>query len=110
MGKILFLAAISIVAIGFGIPALTLYFNVYHGFDSLISGIIIFIALLVACALGVVGMALTTEEIGYSDGLSSSEREKLNMMRAHQRATLEEMDEIIELLKEIRDILKTVGE
>jgi len=110
MGKIAVLTAISLIAIGFGIPALTLYFTVYHGFDSLIAGIIIFIALLGACALGVVGIAISSEELEYDAGLSSSEKEKLNMLRAHQRATLEEMDDIVKLLKEIRDILKTVGE
>jgi len=110
MGKIAVLAAISVISIGLVVPALTLYLTVYHGFDSLIAGIIIFIALIVACTLGVVGMAISTEELEYNSGLSSAETEKLNMMRAHQRATLEEMDEIIELLREIREILKTVEE
>jgi len=32
------------------------------------------------------------------------------MLRAHQRATLEELDDIIEVLKEIRDMLKAAQE
>jgi len=108
MGKIAVLAAISVIITGLAIPALTLYFTVYHGFDSLIAGIVIFISLCIAGGLGVIGMAISTEELEYSGGLSSAETEKLNMMRAHQRAMLEEMDDVIELLKEIRDILKTV--
>lgn len=109
MGKTLTATAIFVVAIGFGIPALTLYYVVHYAFNSIIAGIIIFISIAAACVLGIVGMAISTEEIEHG-GLSSSEVEKLNMMRAHQRATLEEMDEIINLLKEIRDLLKSVGE
>jgi|Deesub1362A_J573_1020465.scaffolds.fasta_scaffold05866_6 uncharacterized protein YlxW (UPF0749 family) len=110
MSKTLTATAIFVVAIGFGIPALTLYYVVHYAFNSIIAGIIIFISIAAACVLGIVGMAISTEEIEHSGGLSSSEIEKLNMMRAHQRATLEEMDEIINLLKEIRDLLKSVGE
>jgi ribosomal protein L30/L7E len=45
-----------------------------------------------------------------SESLKSSEREKLNLLRAHQRATLEELDDVIDMLKEIRDLLKAAHE
>jgi hypothetical protein len=98
------ITGLSIIAIGFGVPVASIYFSVYHGFNWLIAGIIGFFALIVAGVLGVVGMAISTEEI--PEGISTSEREKLTMMRAYQRATLEELDDIIVILKEIRDILK----
>lgn len=82
----------------------SIYFSVYHGFNWLIAGIIGVFALIVAGFLGVIGMAISSEEI--PEDMSTSEREKLNMLRAHQRATLEELDDIIAILKEIRDILK----
>jgi hypothetical protein len=98
------ITGLSIVAIGFGVPVASIYFSVYHGFNWLIAGIIGFFALIVAGFLGVVGMAISSEEI--PEGINTSERERLNLMRAHQRATLEELDDIIAILKEIRDILK----
>jgi hypothetical protein len=110
MGKISVLTALLVLVIGFGIPAFTFYFTAYHGFDSLIAGIIIFIALIVALTFGILGITISSEELDYGGGLSSSEREKLNMMRASQRATLEEIDDVLEVLKEIRDLLKAAQE
>ena len=40
--------------------------------------------------------------------IDKSEREHLKLLRAHQRATLEEFDDIAAILKEIRDLLKAV--
>jgi hypothetical protein len=98
------ITGLSIVAIGFGVPVASIYFSVYHGFNWLIAGVIGIFALIVAGVLGVVGMAISSEEI--PEDISSSEREKLNMLRAYQRATLEELDDVIAILREIRDVLK----
>jgi hypothetical protein len=98
------ITGLSTVAIGLGVPVASIYFSVYHGFNWLVAGVIGFFALIIAGVLGVVGFLASTGEI--HEGISTSEREKLNMMRAHQRATLEELDDIIAILREIRDILK----
>jgi len=106
LAKTAALIALTVIAIGFGVPAVCVYYSVYHGFNYVVAGILAFFAIFVALALGVVGIAVGP--LGQVDfgGPSASEREKLNMMRAHQRATLEELDDIIAILKEIRDILR----
>jgi len=109
MAKTATLIAISVIAIGLGVPALCVYYSVYSGFNYIVAGIISGIAILMAGALGVVGVILGP--LGQSfEGPSLSEREKLNAMRAHQRVTLEELDDIIVVLTEIRDALKTAEE
>ena len=35
-----FMASLMIIAIGFGVPAITIYFTVNYGFNEIISGII----------------------------------------------------------------------
>jgi hypothetical protein len=54
-------------------------------------------------------MAIGSEEV-HVDSSRPGEKEKMNLLRAHQRATLEEMDEINSILKEIRDLLKATQE
>jgi len=109
MAKTAALIALSVIALGLGVPAVCVYFSVYFGFNWIVAGVLAAIALIVAGAVGVVGIVLGP--LGQSfEGLSFSEREKLNAMRAHQRATLEELDDIIGILTEIRDLLKTTEE
>jgi len=82
---------------------------VYHGFNYVAASIVTIGALVIAGGIGIVGIVLGP--LGQMfEGPSSSEREKLSTMRAHQRATLEELDDIIALLEEIRDVLKAVEE
>jgi len=100
-----------VTALGFGVPAVFVYCSVYHNFNSIVAGIISIIALVIAGAIGFFGIVTGSfGEITTSEGWTSAEREKLNMIRAHQRATLEELDDIIALLKEIRDVLQSAQE
>ncbi|MGQ9530579.1 MAG: hypothetical protein ACUVQX_05115 [Candidatus Bathycorpusculaceae bacterium] len=103
------LTALCIILIGFGVPTICIYFSVFHGFNFIVAGIIALLALIVAGILAIIGMAIGSEEMP-SETLKPSEREKLNLLRAHQRATLEELDDIIEILREIRDVLKSAQE
>jgi len=106
LAKTAALVALSIITIGFGVPALSIYYSVFYGFNSILAGIVIIVALTIAGGLGFFG--IVTGPLGHVDfgGPSAAEKEKLNMMRAHQRATLEELDDIITILKDIRDVLK----
>jgi hypothetical protein len=45
-----------------------------------------------------------------SNAITPEEKEKLNVLRADQRATLEELDDIVAILREIRDVLRTAQE
>ena len=109
MVRISEITALSIIFIGFGVPAICVYSSVKYGFNSIISGLIALLALIVAAIIIVVGMAIGSEEV-HLDSSKPAEKERMNMLRAHQRATLEEMDEINSILKEIKDLLKATQE
>jgi len=109
MVKTPILTALCVILIGFGVPTVCIYFSVFHGFHFIIAGIIALLALIVAGILAIVGIAIGSEEMP-SDTIKPSEREKLNLLRSHQRATLEELDDIIGILKEVRDLLKKAQE
>jgi hypothetical protein len=103
------LTALCIILIGFGVPTLCIYFSVFYGLNYIVAGLIALLALIVAGILAIIGMAIGSEEAP-SETIKPSEREKLNLLRAHQRATLEELDDIIEVLREIKDVLKSAQE
>lgn len=103
------LIALSVIAIGLGVPAVCFYYTVYHAFNFIAAAIIAIVAIISAGSIGIIG--IVTGPLGQVfEGLSNSEKRKLDMMRAHQRATLEELDDIIAILREIRDVLKAVEE
>ncbi|MDI6691173.1 MAG: hypothetical protein QME50_04810 [Candidatus Bathyarchaeota archaeon] len=104
-----FLTALCIILIGFGVPTVCIYFSVFYGFNVIVAGLIALLSLIVAGILAIIGIAIGSEEVP-SETLKLSEREKLNLLRAHQRATLEELDDIIEVLREIKDVLKSAQE
>lgn len=110
MAKTAALVALSIIALGFGVPAICIYYCVHQGFNIILAGIIAIIALAMAGVIGFFGIIMRPLGQLEPGGISSSEREKLNMLRAHQRATLEELDDIIAILKEIRDVLRAAQE
>lgn len=101
--------ALSAIAIGLGVPAVSVYYSITIGFNYIVAGIIAAIALFAAASIAIVGIILGP--LGQvSEDMSISERQKMNAMRAHQRATLEELDDIIDVLKDIREVLKAVEE
>lgn len=102
------LTALCIILLGFGVPAICVYSSVQYGFNYIVAGLIAVFALIVAGILAVIGIAIGSEPI--SELISPSEKEQLNALRAEQRATLEEMDEIVAILKEIREVLKAAEE
>jgi hypothetical protein len=103
------ITALSIILIGFGVPAICIYSSIAYGFNYIVSGLVAFIALVIAGIVVVLGIAIGSEEI-HVDSSRPSEKERMNLLRANQRATLEEMDEINSILKEIRDLLKATQE
>ncbi len=110
MVKTALLLTISIVALGFGTPAVCVYYSVYYGFNSIIAGLVSIASIIMAGGIGFFGIVQGPLGSMSFEGLSESDKRKLDLMRAHQRATLEELDEMVELLREIRDLLKTTGE
>ncbi len=91
--------------IGLGLPVAVL-FAIVSGMDALLGTIVIVISLLVAGALGVVGLGVTTALPGTGGG----EDETARTLRASQRAMIEEMDELVDLLSQIRDTLRSTGD
>ena len=92
------------IAMGFGVPAVSM-----HYLDPLAAFVISGIFVLLALGLGVVTVTVGIEQLHFEEiNAYRNEREKLQLLRAHFRATLEELDNIIVVLKEIRDILKSV--
>jgi hypothetical protein len=111
MARISVLTALCIILLGFGVPAITVYSSVQYNFNSIVAGIIAVFALAVAGLLAVIGIGLTWEQSDVaSNAITPEEKEKLNVLRADQRATLEELDDVVAILKEIRDVLKTAQE
>lgn len=110
MGKFsALMVALMVIAIGLGVPVALAYFTVKYGFNMVLTGLLSFFAIVGASIVGIISVSEGVFESALEIG-SSVEREKLNMLRACQRATLEELDEIAEILREIRDALKEVQE
>jgi uncharacterized membrane protein len=100
---------LSVIAIGLGVPAACIYAAIFYGFNNVVAAIVAISAMIVSCIIGVVGVVLGP--LGHVfDEPSSAERERLRAMRAHQRAMLEELDDIISVLGEVRDTLKVAEE
>jgi hypothetical protein len=112
MARTSILTVLSIILIGFGVPAICVYSSVKYGFNSILAGIVAIFALIVAGILAALGLIFGYTQHGddVSSAITSDEKEKLNLLRADQRATLEELDDVVTILKEIRDILKTAQE
>lgn len=117
MGRIAYvslvvLAILCVICIGAGVPIASMYYSVNYGLNVILTGVISFISLVCAGGLGFFILTFVFEEHGLDllrEEMSSKDREKLSALRAHLRATLEELDEVNVLLKDIRDILKEAG-
>lgn len=107
------IAVIGVAGLGIFVP----YFitmQITAGVLNEIVGLIAIIAsIIVAGILGFFGMVFFVA-IGETSYKWRRPKEfiedRINIYRARQRAMLEELDEITEILKEIRDVLKSVGE
>jgi hypothetical protein len=100
---------ISAIAIGLGVPVICLYANLFYGFNYVAAAIVALIA--VAVGGGIVIVGVVQGPLGrIFDDSGRIERYKLRVLRENQRATLEELDEIVDILGEIRDVLKSVEE
>jgi hypothetical protein len=109
MARTTALTALCIILLGFGVPAISVYSSVQYGFNYIVAGLISILALMVAGVLAVIGIAIGSEEIHLED-MKPAERDKINLLRAHQRATLEKMDDMIDVLKQIIELLKAAQE
>ncbi len=89
------------IAMSVVVPGLALYFMM-RGLDLIAGTVIIVFALIGATVLGVVGIG-----VSYGSGHNSyaEELESLKTLRASQRAMLEEMDELVDVLGHIRNTL-----
>lgn len=104
------IVGLTVIALGVVFPMFLIHYMVVYGLVWYVALPLIVLSLIGAGILGVVGFTLIFEW-GAPIRTPKSDRllaEKLRIMRARQRALLEELDEIVELLREIRDILKSV--
>ncbi len=109
-GLIGIFAYLSIIAIGFGVPYIFMSYAIKYNLDFIIAGVVAAIAIIAAAGLGVVVTAILFGESRFFIEDKSGELEKLSIFRAQSRAMLEELDDVVSILKDIRDILRKVGE
>lgn len=96
------LAYIAVVLMGGLVPVAAIYATT-HGLNIILAAIVVIAGLGSAVALGVVGMG-----VGFASG-DDHDRERLRILRASNRAMIEEMDEMVKLLSEVRDYLVKGG-
>ena len=103
------LIVLSAIAIGLGVPGICLYANLFYGFNFLAAAVIALLAVLIGGGIVIVGVI--QGPLGrVSDDSRRVERQRLRVLREQQSATLEELDGIVGVLGEIRDLLKAVEE
>ncbi|MEM3671288.1 MAG: hypothetical protein QW767_06055 [Thermoprotei archaeon] len=100
---ILVSSVIMAVAVAGGVPATALY-EMSKGLSPLVGTLLAFFALVAGSVLGIVGLGVSSEREGHDDDF-----EKLQMFRAANRALVEEFDDMIPILKDIRDYLVKGG-
>lgn len=113
----LFVIGIILVVLGLGvyIPVKALE-AFWRGSPNAWVGLIFaFFSLIGAGIVGITGFAIAGDLIEHlsSEGAREGDiraREEMRAYRARQRAMLEELDEMVDLLREIRDLLRAAGE
>jgi len=105
----LIMLGIIILAMGGWIPYVTVNAMLSKQISEIVGIIIILITVGAAFLISAVSVGLYSE-IKESEDYTTEVREWITIYRARQRALLEELDEIVQLLREIRDVLKSVGE
>jgi len=101
--------ALTAIAIGLGVPGICLYANLFYGFNFIAAAIVALLAVLIGGGVIIVGVIQGPMGSG-SDDSGRVERQRLRVLREQQKATLEELDGIVGVLGEIRDLLKAVEE
>ena len=103
------LIALSAIAIGLGVPSICLYASLFYGFNFLAAAAVALMAVLIGGGIVIVGVI--QGPLGrVSEDSGRFERQKLIVLREQQKATLVELDGIVGVLGEIRDLLKAVEE
>ncbi|HUS77759.1 MAG TPA: hypothetical protein VM050_03750 [Patescibacteria group bacterium] len=100
---------LAVIAIGLGVPVACLYATINYGFNGWTAAFISVAGIIIGGGMGIVGVVMGP--LGDSgDDSFRVERERLKALRVQQRTNLEEFDEVVTLLGEIRDALKAVEE
>lgn len=101
-------SAIMAIGLAFLLPLAVVYYMA-HGLNVFAGVLVILISVIAGAAVGVVGMALHFAR-PFADNVQVEETEEtLRVLRASHQALLEEMDDTIVILREIRDDLKGAG-
>ena len=108
MGKttIITIGLVSI-AIVLGVPVACLYSVVTFGFNYITAAVITGLAIAIGGGIIITASVTGALDEDNDDGIT---RERLRILRNQQRATIEEMDSIVKVLEEIKDVLKSVEE
>ena len=111
--NIFFTLVVAVLTLGLGLvlPLKLFEFAAAGVLEGWIAALLAALALVAAGVIGVVGLG--TSFVLFEEEAERAEVSKppsLVAYRARQRAMLEELDEAVELLREIRDILQRAGE
>lgn len=96
------------IVMGVLVPLVTLYYMA-HGLEVIAGVIVVLAALFGGVTLGIVTAGLNFAGPFAQNEMVEDSEEKVKVLRASHRALLEEMDEELTLLKEIRDSLRAGG-
>ena len=108
MGKTTIITiGLASIAIGLGVPVACLYSVVTFGFNYITAAVITGLAICIGGGIIISASAIGVLDDDNDDGVT---RERLRILRNQQRATIEEMDSIVKVLEEIKDVLKSVEE
>ncbi|UCH57879.1 MAG: hypothetical protein JSV18_02965 [Candidatus Bathyarchaeota archaeon] len=100
---------LTAIAIGMGVPGISLYASLFYGFNYIAAAFIAVMAVLVGGVIIII--AVIEGPLGtVFDDSGKYERQRLRALRENQKATLEEFDDIVSILGEIRDLLRSVEE
>ena len=103
------LIALSAIAIGLGVPGICLYANIFYGFNFYAASAVAIMAVIIGGGIAIVGVVEGPLGRVFDDS-GRMDRQRIRALRDHQRENLEELDGIIGVLSEIRDLLKAVEE
>ncbi len=99
--------AAIVIALGFGVPYTSIKYMVFYGISGWVAVPIAILAIIVAGIVAIIGFPLAVEYAKEAAGAAGDRvlAEKVKAYRARQRAMLEELDEIVALLREMRNTL-----